>query len=223
VSKKPRGKQRFSSESFDIADIYPLTENQKKAFVSEKNMILCGSAGSGKTFMSCFFGVSDLSTNAYKNIVIVRSAVPSRDIGYLPGTEQEKTRVYEEPYYAIFAELLGRGDSYDILKQKGVLHFTTTSFLRGLTIRNAFIIIDEVQNMSFQELNTIMTRIGDNCRVVFCGDFKQADLKNNGMSSFLDIINEIKDEFDIVEFTKEDIVRSGLVKKYLIAADKLGY
>lgn len=219
---RKRGK-RLNPETFDIADIYPLTDNQKLAFKSDKNLVLCGSAGCGKSFLSCYFAVSDISSKEYRNIVLIRSAVPSRDIGFLPGTQAEKTRVYEEPYYSIFAELLGRGDSYDILKQKGLLQFTTTSFLRGLTVRDSVIIIDEVQNMAFTELNTIMTRVGENCRVIFCGDFKQADLKNNGMQQFLSIINALIDDFDIIEFNQQDIVRSGLVKRYLIASDKLGY
>lgn len=216
-----RRAKRITSEAFTISDISPLTENQRVAFDSTNNLILCGAAGTGKSFIACYFAINDISCDLYDNIVLIRSAVPSRDIGFLPGTDKEKTRVYEEPYFSIFAEILGRGDAYEILKSKSLLHFLTTSYLRGLTIRNSVVIIDECQNMEFKELDTIITRIGENCRVIFCGDFKQTDLKVNGMKEFLNIIKYMPTQFDIVEFSIEDIVRSGLVGDYLKTIEKL--
>jgi len=118
-----------------------------------------------------------MTKSKYEQLVIIRSAVPTRDIGFLPGTEKEKSAVYEEPYKEIAIELFGRGDAYEILKQKNLVDFMTTSFIRGITLKDAVVLIDECQNMSFHELDSIITRMGRNCRVIFCGDFRQADLK----------------------------------------------
>lgn len=214
-------KRRVNIEIFDIADISPLTNKQKDAFDSNKNLILCGSAGCGKSFLASFFAVTDLSKGRYKNIVLIRSAVPSRDMGFLPGNDQEKARIYEEPYYGIFSEILGRGDAYTIMKQKNVLDFMTTSYLRGITINDSVIIVDECQNALFSELNTIMTRVGNNCKVIFCGDFKQTDLKLNGMRDFLNVVDKMPEDFDIIEFGPEDIVRSDLVRRYIVACERL--
>jgi phosphate starvation-inducible PhoH-like protein len=138
----------------------------------------------------------------------------------LPGTEKEKASVYEEPYKDIANDLFGRGDAYEILKQKNLVEFMTTSFIRGITLRDAVILIDECQNMSFHELDSIITRMGENCRVMFCGDFKQADLKGNGLKDFIRILKSM-DCFTFVEFQVEDIVRSDFVKSYIIAKNKL--
>lgn len=220
MTAKKRGR-RINNDSFDIARIKPLTDNQKKAFDSEKNLVMCGSAGTGKSFLACYFAVSELSTYNYNNIVLIRSAVPSRDMGFLPGTDKEKSKVYELPYYEIFGELLGRRDAYEILKQKDVLQFTTTSYLRGLTFRGSFIIVDECQNLEFKELDTIITRVGEDCRIIFCGDFKQRDLKTSGMNKFLDVLGHMQQDFDIIEYTTDDIVRSGLVARYLKTVERL--
>jgi phosphate starvation-inducible protein PhoH len=155
----------------------------------------------------------------------MRSVVPTRDIGFLPGNAKEKSKVYEGPYYAICNELFGRGDAYDILKNKNTIEFMTTSFIRGITLNNAIVIVDEVNNMTFHELDSIITRLGKNCRIMFCGDFRQSDLpkqaERNGLLDFMDILERMK-SFTHVEFQQEDIVRSGLVKQYIIAKDKLG-
>jgi phosphate starvation-inducible protein PhoH len=155
----------------------------------------------------------------YDKIIIVRSVVPSRDVGFLPGNIKEKTRVYEEPYKEICDDLFGRGDGYDILKMKNLVQFTTTSFLRGITFNNAIVIVDELQNMSFGELDTVMTRLGDHSKVLFCGDFRQSDLTHEkDKSGLLDFINITKrmNRFEYIEFEKADIVRSSLVRDYII-------
>ena len=135
----------------------------------------------------------------------------------------EKSSVYEEPYRDICNDLFGRGDAYQILKTKNIVDFMTTSFIRGITLRNAVIVIDECQNMSFHELDSIITRMGEHCRVIFCGDFRQADLKNgqSGMLDFLQILKRME-EFDFIEFEIEDIVRSSFVKNYIISKNELG-
>lgn len=215
-------KKSLSSVNFSIPSLSPLTAKQQDAFSSTKNLVLCGAAGTGKTFLSMYFAMQGIAEREFDNLLIVRSAVPTRDIGFLPGTDKEKAKVYEEPYYAIFSEIFQRGDAYETLKKSNIVTFMTTSYIRGLTVRNSVVVVDEIQNMSFHELDSIITRLGENSRIIFCGDFAQADLYKNGMSNFLEVLREM-DEFDFIEFGLEDIVRSSFVKKYLIAKTELGF
>ena len=208
----------LNRSGLELAEIEPLTRNQLRAFESDKNLVLHGCAGTGKTFISCYLAFDDMTKNQYEKLVIIRSAVPTRDIGFLPGTEKEKSSVYEEPYYDISIDLFERGDAYQILKTKRLVHFMTTSYIRGITLRDAVILIDECQNMTFHELDSIITRVGENCRVIFCGDFSQSDLKQNGMKEFFEILASMN-RFDFIEFGVEDIVRSGFVKEYIIAKE----
>jgi phosphate starvation-inducible protein PhoH len=214
------------------ADIKPMTMNQRVAFEAwnrGSNLMLHGIAGTGKTFLAFHFAIQSLfnSNKRYKKIYVVRSTVPSRDMGFLPGSTRDKMKVYEGPYYDICGKLFGRGDAYDILKQRFSIEFLSTSFLRGSTFDDCIIIVDEVQNMNDMELHTVMTRIGENCKIIFCGDIKQDDLtskrfnEESGLAKFMDIIRNMR-EFKFVEFVKEDIVRSKLVKSYIIERDKLG-
>lgn len=210
-----------------LSEIEPLTQNQVKAFESEKNLVLHGVAGTGKTFVACYLAFDDMSKGDYRQLVIIRSAVPTRDMGFLPGSDKEKSAVYEEPYKDIAVELFQRGDAYDILKQKGLVHFMTTSFIRGITLNNSVIFIDECQNMTFHELDSIITRVGRDCRIIFSGDFRQDDFHNkrgeqSGLSDFLNIL-EATGRFDMVDFKVKDIVRSDLVKDYIIAKHDLGF
>ena len=157
-------------------------------------------------------------------LIIIRFSrfLDTRDIGFLPGNEKEKASVYEEPYKDICIELFQRGDAYEILKTKGIFYFMTTSFIRGVTLRDAVVIVDECQNMSFHELDSIITRIGENCKVVFCGDFRQADLEKNGLKDFIRVLKAMRKEFTLIEFEIKDIVRSDFVKKYITARTDLG-
>lgn len=220
MAKKNR---TIAGAGLDLREIEPLTRNQLKVFESNKNLVLHGLAGTGKTFISCYLAFDDMAKNCYERLVIIRSAVPTRDIGFLPGNMSEKSSVYEEPYRDICNDLFGRGDAYQILKTKNIVDFMTTSFIRGITLRNAVIVIDECQNMSFHELDSVITRMGEHCRVIFCGDFRQADLKNgqSGMLDFLQILKRME-EFDFIEFEVEDIVRSSFVKNYIISKNELG-
>ena len=213
-------RKTLAGASLELREIDPLTRNQLTAFESTKNLVLHGLAGTGKTFISSYLAYDDMAKGVYQNLVIIRSAVPTRDIGFLPGTEKEKASVYEEPYTAIANDLFSRGDAYEILKNKGLVHFMTTSFIRGITLRDAVILIDECQNMSFHELDSIITRIGENCRVMFCGDFRQADLKANGLQDFIRVLKRME-RFTFIEFEVEDIVRSDFVKQYIIAKNEL--
>lgn len=226
LSNKPT----FNSPNFNLKRVHPLTDNQKKtfdAFRSGKHLMLHGMAGTGKTFLSMYLAIDDLmsGTSEQDKIYVVRSVVPTRDMGFLPGSQKEKMKVYEAPYYAICSELFERGDAYDILKQKNAIEFMSTSFVRGTTLNNCYVIVDEINNMTFHELDSVITRIGKNCRVIFCGDFRQSDLsreqERNGLKEFIKVIDRLSD-FDYIDFLEADIVRSKLVKEYIIARQKLG-
>jgi hypothetical protein len=215
--------------NFNLKNIEPLTDNQKLSFESfgqGKNLMLHGIAGTGKSFISMYLGLKQIFSEGsqYKKLVIVRSVVPTRDMGFLPGNSKEKARVYEAPYYAICTELFGRGDAYEYLKNKNIVDFISTSFIRGITINDSIIIVDEIANLTGHELDSIITRIGKNCRIIFCGDFRQSDFtkdqEKNGLMDFMRVIKRMK-SFDFIDFQKEDIVRSSIVKNYIIEKDKL--
>lgn len=215
----------LAGNQLNVQEREPLTSNQAIAFKSDKHLIMHGMAGTGKTYVACYLGYKALAEKQHRKMVIIRSAVPTRDIGFLPGTEKEKSAVYEEPYKDIAAELFERGDAYEILKQKFVVEFMTTSFIRGITIDDAVVLVDECQNMTFHELDSIITRVGTNCRIIFCGDFRQDDFngkrENSGLLEFFKILQSM-DQFDMIDFQIEDIVRSDLVKDYIIAKHQLG-
>lgn len=218
-------KEKFN---FTLRNVTPLTENQKltfSAYNNNKHLLLIGTAGTGKSFLSIYLGMQDIMQHGtHQKLIIVRSVVPTRDMGFLPGNNKEKSKVYEAPYYSIFSEIFGRGDAYEYLKNKNVVEFMTTSFVRGITLNNCVIVIDEIQNMTANELHSIFTRIGKNCRVVFAGDIKQNDLsgkrEQSGFSDFFKVLDKMRD-FSIIEFNRNDIVRSELVKSYIIAREEL--
>lgn len=221
-----RRTKTLDKAGLELKDIEPLTDNQVVAFDSDKHLVLCGVAGTGKTYISLYLALDDMHKKLYDRTIIVRSAVSTREMGFLPGSEKEKSAVYEEPYKNICNELFDRGDAYEILKKDQMIHFMTTSFIRGVTLRNATIIVDECQNMSFHELDSIITRVGEGCRIIFCGDFKQTDFtersrERSGLPEFLRILKAME-SFDMVDFTVKDIVRSGFVKKYILAKEDLG-
>lgn len=217
MSKKQK---TIAGAGLSLHEIEPLTKNQLLTFESQQHLVLHGVAGTGKTFISSYLAYDDMAKGMYDRLILIRSAVPTRDIGFLPGNEKEKSAVYEAPYKDIAIELFQRGDAYEILKTKGLVHFMTTSFIRGVTLRDAVILVDECQNMSFHELDSIITRVGENCRVIFCGDFRQSDLKTNGLNDFFRILRSMK-QFDFVDFEIKDIVRSDFVKSYITARTEL--
>jgi phosphate starvation-inducible protein PhoH len=238
MSKKPKkslnNHQQMEAQKkaahFELRHIKPLTPNQEKVFTAYKqgyHLMLHGFAGTGKTFCALYLALNEILTgnSVYTKIVIIRSVVPSRDMGFLPGSMKEKIQVYEEPYREICDSLFGRGDGYDILKMKGLVQFTTTSYLRGLTFNNSIVILDESQNLSFQECDTVLTRMGDESRIIICGDYRQTDLNKphdkEGITQLSKIIDRIN-TFQSVDFQKDDIGRSGLVKQYIIQKHELG-
>ena len=231
ATKKRTAAEEAQKQHFSIRNIEPLTENQAKAFnayAEDKNLVLSGSAGTGKTFLAMSMALHELIKNSnsyYKKLIIIRSAVPSRDLGFVPGTLEEKSKIYQDPYMNIANELIGRGDAWHFLVNKEIIEFQTTSFLRGLTFTDCIIIFDEFQSATFHEIDTVLTRIGENCRFILCGDFCQNDLSiKREKSGFEDAIRILKqiDDVQEVRFTVDDVVRSGFVKKYLIEKERQG-
>ena len=220
----------------NLVTIKSITDNQKVVFDSwkkGKNQFLFGAAGTGKTFISLYLALKDVMDlkKPYDKVVLVRSLIPTREIGFLPGDEEDKAALYQVPYQNMVQFMFEMQNEqqfnnlYDKLKGQGTLYFLSTSFLRGLTFDNTIIIVDECQNMNFHELDTIITRVGQDSKIVFCGDFDQTDLvkqnEKNGLHDFLRILGEME-EFNCIEFTIGDIVRSGFVRSYLINKIKLG-
>lgn len=228
TAEGPQRKKKWTKH--DIKPIKPLTENQKNMFVQYyqgDNIAAIGSAGTGKSFLGCFLGISDVvdPTKNQDKMIVVRSAVQSRDVGFMPGTLEEKNSYYEQPYRDIFAELFGRGATYDDMKEAELVQFMTTSFIRGVTWDNAVIVIDEAQNMTWEEINTIMTRVGKNSRIIVCGDVKQNDLLKKksevtGIIKMFAVLRKMND-FSTITFTRDDIVRSEFVKQWIIAVESV--
>jgi len=205
----------------------PLTDNQKKFFdaykIGDYFIALHGVAGTGKTFCALYKAIEEVldKSNPFNKIIVVRSAVQSRDMGHLPGDVSEKMEIYEQPYRQICETLFGRRDAWDRLEEQGYVKFISTSFIRGMSFDDAIIIVDEMQNMTYEEIDTVMTRVGYRSKIIWCGDYRQTDLnkkKNDvtGILKFFDIAQHMS-SFTRIEFTVDDIVRSSLVKDYILA------
>ena len=235
MSKKMMKRKKPINESYFL-EINPITENQKLFFNEwgeDKNLFSYGAAGTGKTFIALYLALKDVlnEESPYEKVYIVRSLVSTREIGFLPGTHEDKSELYQIPYKNMVRHMFGMPDDtsfdmlYDNLKHQETISFWSTSFLRGTTLDDAIVIVDECQNLNFHELDSIITRVGQDSKIVFCGDVNQSDLQRtnerNGILDFQRIL-EGMDEFSMVEFGINDIVRSGLVKSYLISKMTLG-
>jgi len=222
------GNKRKNWSPKDIKDIKPYTEAQEnmfRAWYEDVNICAHGSAGTGKTFLALYLAINEVLEKKQNQIIIIRSAVPTREVGFLPGTLDEKVALYELPYHDIMWELVGRNSTYQDMKDAGLIEFMTTSFIRGLTWDNAVVIVEEGENMTFHEIDSVMTRIGENSRIIFTGDIKQTDLdgKKNGISGMkqaLKVFDSMK-EFTSIEFTKQDIVRSDFVKSWIESSEDI--
>ena len=219
-----------------LVDIEPLNDNQKQLFKSYKDgkhLVAYGVAGTGKTFISLYNAINDVlsDTTPYEHIYLVRSLVATREIGFLPGDHEDKADIYQIPYKNMVKYMFQMPSDADFemlygnLKAQDTIKFWSTSFLRGTTLDNSIVIVDEFQNLNFHELDSIITRVGENTRIMFCGDASQSDLvKTNDRNGIVDFMNVLRKmpSFDIIEFGISDIVRSGLVKEYLTAKIELG-
>jgi len=230
-------KRRKPISSDYLIEIDPLTENQKKLFESYskgKHLVAYGCAGTGKTFITLYNALKEVlnEITPYEQIYIVRSLVATREIGFLPGDHDDKSALYQIPYKNMVKYMFQMPSDaefemlYGNLKSQETIKFWSTSFLRGSTLDNSIIIVDEYQNLNFHELDSIITRVGENSRICFCGDASQSDLvktnERTGISDFMNILRKMP-SFDIIEFGVDDIVRSGLVKEYIIAKMEAGF
>ena len=235
TAKKMKRKRPINSDL--LIDVEPLTENQTKLFESYKsgkNVVAYGAAGTGKTFITLYNALNEVldEITPYEQIYVVRSLVATREIGFLPGDHEDKSSLYQIPYKNMVKYMFQLPTEVDFemlygnLKQQETIKFWSTSFVRGTTLDNSIIIVDEYQNMNFHELDSIITRVGEDSKIMFCGDARQSDLtkanEKNGIVDFMDILRKMP-SFDIIEFGIEDIVRSGLVKEYLVAKIESGY
>ena len=220
-----------------LLDITPVTENQSKlfeAYNSDKHLFVYGCAGTGKTFCALYLALKDVFSDItpYQKIVVVRSLVATREIGFLPGDHDDKSALYQIPYKNMVKYMFEMPSDaefemlYGNLKSQETITFWSTSFIRGTTLDNSIIIVDEFQNLNFHELDSIITRVGDNSRIMFCGDATQSDLtkanERNGIMDFMKIIQRMP-EFETIEFGVDDIVRSGLVKSYIVNKIAAGF
>ena len=230
MSAKQLRRKKPINDDF-LVDIEPLTDNQRvlfDAYNAGKNLFAYGAAGTGKTFITMYLALKDvLNPNTpYNKLYIVRSLVATREIGFLPGDHEDKAALYQIPYKNMVKYMFEMPDDpsfemlYGNLKTQGTISFWSTSFIRGTTLDNAVIIVDEFQNLNYHELDSIITRVGENSKIMFCGDATQTDLikdrERNGIADFMKILR-IMPSIDIIEFGVDDIVRSGLVKEYLLA------
>jgi len=234
TAKQMRRKKPINSDY--LVDIEPITENQKILFNSykeKKNIIAYGAAGTGKTFVTLYNALKDVldENTPYEKIYMVRSLVATREIGFLPGDHEDKSDIYQVPYKHMVKYMFQMGSDADFemlygnLKAQETIKFWSTSFLRGTTLDRSIIIVDEFQNLNFHELDSIITRVGEDSKIFFCGDASQTDLQKtnekNGIVDFMKIIRSMP-SFDVIEFGIDDIVRSGIVKEYLIAKLEMG-
>jgi len=234
-AKVMRRKKPINSDQ--LLDISPLTPTQDKVFeewTKDKNLCLYGAAGTGKTFVALYLALKSVldENTPYEKIYIVRSLVATREIGFLPGDHDDKAALYQIPYKNMVQYMFEMpSDSdfdilYDKLKEQETISFWSTSFIRGTTLDNSIVIIDEMQNLNFHELDSIITRCGQDTKIIFSGDAVQSDLQKtnerNGILNFMSIIRNME-EFSCIEFNIQDIVRSGLVRSYLVAKIEAGF
>ena len=235
TTRQMKRKKPLSSEY--LVDIEPLTDNQRKLFDSYaegKHLIAYGCAGTGKTFCLLYNALKEVldERSPYEKVYIVRSLVPTREIGFLPGSHDDKADIYQIPYKNMVKYMFQMPSDADFemlygnLKSQETIKFWSTSFIRGVTLDNCIIIVDEFANLNFHELDSIITRVGENCKIMFSGDATQSDLiktnERNGIVDFMAVLRKMP-SFDIIEFGVDDIVRSGLVKEYIMAKMEAGF
>lgn len=235
TAKQMKRKKPLNSDR--LVDVKPVTENQKKLFDlynEQKHLFVYGCAGTGKTFCSLYLALKDVlnEITPYDRVVIVRSLVATREIGFLPGDHEDKSSLYQIPYKNMVKYMFEMPDDaafealYDNLRAQETVSFWSTSFIRGVTLDKCVMIVDEFSNLNFHELDSIITRVGEDTKIIFSGDYTQSDLvksnERNGVLDFMKILQSMP-SFECVEFGIEDIVRSGLVREYLVSKINMGF
>lgn len=219
-------KKKFSVH--DLKQIEPMTRNQEKVFdlfEEDYNLFLSGSAGTGKSFLGISLAMKEiLSGNSpYRKLVILRSPSQIADLGYLPGTQEEKEAVYETTYHQLFDDIFKKKNQYAVAKDSGLVEFMTTAFIRGITLKDSIIVFDEAQNNDYSAFSSVVTRVGENSKIIICGDIRQSDIqRKRGISGFNQMLEVTKmmPSFRNIEFTMDDCVRSGIAREFLIAEDR---
>ena len=234
TSKQMKRKKPINADM--MRDIEPLTDNQRllfEAYAKNQNLVAYGVAGTGKTFITLYNALKDVldPSTPYEKVYIVRSLVATREIGFLPGDHDDKSYLYQIPYKHMVKymfEMPSEADFnmlYGNLKGQDTIDFWSTSFIRGTTFDKTIVVVDEFQNLNYHELDSIMTRVGSQSKIMFCGDATQSDLikqnERNGIVDFMQVLR-IMSSVDVIEFGVEDIVRSGLVKEYILAKLEIG-
>ena len=213
-----------------LMTVDPLTEHQREAFTAWRagdNLAMVGTAGTGKTFLALYLALEEVmdKSSPYETVKIIRSVVPTRDVGYLPGTIEDKLSAFTGPYRQITSELFNDVKAYAKLEHNGYISFESTSYIRGVSYDSTIVVVDECQNLNFHELDSVITRLGQSSKIIFSGDYKQSDFKNDkersGINTFLTVLEQMK-HFTVLEFTWEDIVRSGLVRDYIMTKEWMG-
>lgn len=211
----------------DLATIDPITESQKRAFDAWKDgdhLALAGTAGTGKTFTALYLALEEVmdKSTPYERVAIIRSVVPTREVGYLPGSLQDKLDAFTGPYRAICSELFDDEKAWEKLLHNKYVTFDSTSYIRGVSYDNCIIIVDEMQNLNFHELDSVITRVGYCSKIIFSGDYHQSDFKQEkereGINTFLSILENMR-HFSIINFGWEDIVRSDFVRDYIMTKE----
>ena len=224
-----QGPKRKHWTTHDLKSVKPLTPTQREMFhdfFSGQHICAHGSAGTGKSFVAIYLALSEVlnKSTPVDKIIIIRSAVTTRDQGFLPGTQEEKNQPFETPYKDIFADICGKVNTYEDMKEAGLVQFCTSAHVRGLTWDNAIVVVDEIQNMTWAEIDSIVTRVGQNTRLIMCGDSKhQLDLTGKEKTGFAEMLCIIQrmNAFSEISFTHHDIVRSEFVKQWIITRDEL--
>lgn len=228
--KKQHNGESMNIRIDDLITVDPITQHQKEAFEAWRagdNLALVGTAGTGKTFLGLYLALEEVmdKSTPYDTVRIIRSVVPTRDVGYLPGTLEEKLDAFTGPYRAATTHLFEDDKAYDKLVHNKYISFESTSYIRGVTYDNSIIVVDEAQNLNFHELDSVITRIGHCSKIIFCGDYYQSDFKNEkekqGVNQFLGILEQLRN-FSVIQFGWEDIVRSDFVRDYIMTKEWMG-
>jgi phosphate starvation-inducible PhoH-like protein len=227
VKAKQQSAENMNIRLDNLITVDPITPVQTKVFEAWRDgdhLALTGTAGTGKTFLALYLALEEVmdKSSPFETLHIIRSVVPTREIGYLPGSVEEKLNAYTGPYRAACTELFNDNRAYDKLVHNNYVSFESTSYIRGVTFDSSIILVDEMQNLNFHELDSVITRVGQATKIIFCGDYHQSDFKQEkdkqGINTFLEILDNMRN-FSIIRFGWEDIVRSDFVRDYIMTKE----